>query len=277
MNFLFYFLNVACSSGQSAMTKDFASKGGRSSLFNINKAFAGSLLFFLLGLIGGFSFHIPTWLFGAGYGISLYISMFTGFKALALGPMALTSIIGSFSLIIPFLFGITVFQESLTSTGIIGMCFLLSAIVLLNFKKEGGVSLKWSVFAFGTLLANGICSLVQKYHQVYYPGQYRNEFMLAAMLTTFVLLLPLELKNQERIRQKFCPHGIIAGLMNVSANYILLYLAATEKASVLFPVVSVANVITVWLIGRLKFKERLKGLQVFGLLAGVIAIVLLNL
>ena len=277
MHFFLYLLNVTCSSGQSALCKDFASKGGRSSLFNINKAFAGTVLFFIMGLIGGFSGHLPTWLFGAGYGISLCISMFTGFSALSLGPMALTSIIGSFSLIIPFLFGITVFHESLTATGIVGMCFLLAAIILLNFKKEGGVSLKWSIFAFATLLANGTCSLIQKYHQIYYPGRYRTEFMLSAMLISLIILLPMELKNKQEPRLRLCPQGIVAGLLNVSANYILLYLAATEKASVLFPVVSVANVIAVWLIGRFRFKERLKKIQIFGLLAGVAAIVLLNL
>ena len=46
-----------------------------------------------------------------------------------------------------------------------------------------------------------------------------------------------------------------------TANYIVLYLSATENASVLFPIVSLANVVAVWLVGLLFFKEKLTLLQ----------------
>lgn len=61
------------------------------------------------------------------------------------------------------------------------------------------------------------------------------------------------------------------------ANYIVLYLAATQDASVLFPVVSAAKIIAVWIIGRFTFREQLKLTQTIGVLAGIAAIVLLNL
>ncbi|MBQ8893940.1 MAG: hypothetical protein IJ043_05975 [Clostridia bacterium] len=270
-----YLLNVGCSAGQSALGKQYAAKGGKAVVFNLNKALAGSLVFLLFGLLNGLELHLPSWLFGLGYGAALCLSMHTGFKALAMGPMALTSIIASFSLIIPFLFGITVWKEPLTLPGGIGMILLLAAILLLNFKKEDGLSVRWSVYAFLTLAANGACSLIQKYHQICYPGQYRTVFMLAAMLAVLVLLSGAGLGEKQKFTLSL--PGLAAGLMNGAANYIVLYLAAAEKASVLFPVVSVANVIAVWLIGRIVFKEKLKGMQLLGLAAGLGAILLLNL
>ena len=70
--------------------------------------------------------------------------------------------------------------------------------------------------------------------------------------------------------------GIIAGVANCLANYIVLYLSAAENASVLFPIISVFNIIAVWAIGIIFFRERLKFLQVIGLITGVISVVFLK-
>lgn len=279
MTAFLYLLNVICSAGQSALGKQYALKGGKALFFNINKALSGFLVFLLFGMLSGISFHTHTCLFGAGYGISLCISMYAGFKALYLGPMALTSIIASFSLVIPFLFGITVWGEGISLWGIIGILFLIAAVILLNFKKEeNGVSAKWLFYCLLTFLSNGICSLIQKYHQLYFPGRYRTEFMLCALLCVLLILsFTLILKRDKKERLEFSASGLICGVMNGGANYIVLFLAAKEKASVLFPIVSVANIIAVWMIGRIIFKEQLKLRQIFGLISGIAAILFLNL
>lgn len=278
MTILLYILNVACSAGQSTLSKSYSSKGGNAATFNTSNAFAGVLMFLLFGLLSGMSFHVPSLLFGLGYGIFLCISMYTGFRALAMGPMALTSIIASFSLIIPFLFGITVWKEPLSLSGAVGILLILCSIVLLNFKKEQGITLKWFLFALITLLTNGICSLIQKYHQLDYPGLYRNEFMLCALLCVLLFFFAAQkVRPEQKQSVRLCRQGLLSGVINGLANYLLLYLAATEKASVLFPVTSVAKVIAVWIIGRLLFKERLNLIQTIGLAAGLLAVVLLNL
>lgn len=278
MTALLYLLNVFCSSGQSALSKQSAIKGGSSTIFNISKAASGVVMFVLFGLLTGLTFHLPSCLMGIAYGAFLCLSMHCGFKALGMGPMAMSSIIASFSLIIPFLFGITVWGESLTVLGGVGIALLLASIFLLNFKKERGISFKWSVYAFLTMGANGISSLIQKYHQLYFPGQYRTELMVSALLTVLVILLAIELSHRERTQPiRVNSLGILSGLLNGASNYIVLYLAATEKASVLFPLVSIAHVMAVWVIGRVWFKEKLKWLQMVGQLLGLAAILLLNL
>lgn len=278
MTAFLYILNTICSAGQSTLGKQYAYHGGNATTFNINKAISGVFMFLLFGLFNGISFHIPSLCLGMCYGVFLCISMYTGFQALATGPMSLTGIIASFSLVIPFVFGITVWREALTVYGITGFFLLLCSIVLLNLKKERNVSVKWSIYAFITMIANGICSLIQKYHQSYYPNLYRNEFMLSALLCVLLVLIAAEIiKSHEKTAIKLSVSGMISGIMNGAANYIVLYLAATEKASVMFPIVSVANVIAVWTVGRILFKERLKYVQILGLVLGLSAILLLNL
>ncbi len=273
-----YLLNVSCSSGQIALGKHYAKSGGNSSAFNINKTVAGMVVFIIWGLIQGFSFHLPTAIFGIGYGISLCISMHAGFKALAIGPMALTSIIASFSLLIPFFFGICFWNEPLTLFGLCGIILLLFSILLINGKTLGGISLKWSVYTAATLITNGICSIIQKHHQIKFPTLYRTEFMLFALLCVFIILSVTPNSNlSQKQKFKFSWLGLISGILNGTANYIVLFLSATENASVLFPIVSAANIIAVWAIGLLFFKEKLTTSQTIGLILGVLSIVLLKL
>lgn len=273
-----YLVNVICSAGQSALGKQYAKRGGESLPFNINKAVIGTILFLALGWINGFSWHVQTMLFGISYGVSLCISMHTGFKALAIGPMALTSIIASFSLIIPFLFGIILWNESLTLLKFIGIILLLFSIILINIKKETGFSAKWLCYALVTLLTNGICSVIQKMHQIEFPALYRTEFMFWALLcVSIILLVTHNTKRNGKEQFEFSLLGIVSGVANCCANYIILYLSATENASILFPIIAVANIIVVWIIGILFFKERLRFFQTIGLIIGVISVVLLKI
>lgn len=278
MHILLYFCNVLCSAGQSALGKQYARRGGESLPFNINKALIGTLLFLVLGLMSGFSLHLETMLFGLFYGISLCISMHTGFKALSIGHMALTSIIASFSLIIPFLFGIILWNEILTLLKFSGIILLLLSIFLINAKKESGFSAKWLFYALVTLLSNGFCSVIQKMHQIKFPTLYRTEFMFWALLcVSIILTITYNTKRNGKVKFGFSLLGIASGIANCCANFIVLFLSATENASVLFPIIAVANIITVWVIGILFFKERLKVLQAIGLVMGVVSVVLLKI
>lgn len=278
MTVFLYLSNILFTAGQSAFGKQFARRGGNSLSFNLNKALVGTVMFFVLGCVTGFSFHFPTALFGLCYGLSLCCAMHTGFRALAMGPMALTSIIGSFSLLIPFAFGIFFWKEAFTVCKAIGIMLLLISILMINGKKESGFSFAWLMYALLTLVANGICSVVQKMHQLRFPSLYRTEFMFWALLCAWIVWSVVAVwQKEEQSRATLSLLGMVSGLMNCSANYILLYLSATENASVLFPIVSIANIIAVWLLGIVFFKERLKHTQALGLVVGVISVVLLKL
>lgn len=277
MSFLLYALNTLFACGQSSLGKLYARRGGDAAVFNLNKALAGVIIFLLFGLVQGLQPHIPSWLFGVAYGLFLGVSMHTGFQALACGPLALTSIVASFSLLIPFLWGILFWREGLTLTGVGGIALLSLTLLLLNRGGRAGLSRRWFFFAGLTLLTNGACSIVQKYHQLFWPGEYRNEFMIGAMLTVLCFTGGFHLRRPEHAPFSLNLCGLTAGAMNGLANYLVLFLAATEKASVLFPVVSVANTMAAWLAGRFLFRERLEARQLWGLGCGILAVLLLNL
>ena len=293
MVILVYCAIVACSVTQSATTKLFNKHSANSAVFNAVKALSSFLLFALMA-IGGFTFHLPTLLFGLSYGTALCLSMYTGYRALCQGPMALTSMLVSFSVIVPLLWGVTVGNEQLTPIRMIALILLLGAIVLTNTDKLRGKRapreadapskkssyLTWMLFVGATFLCNGICSVLQKQHQTLYPATYNREFMFFAMLLCALVFLAVLLAKCSPAAIKATKGtwlGALSGVANGLAGFFTLLLAGLENASVLFPIISAGTLLGVVLCGRFLLKEKLRLNHYLALLLGMLAVVFLKL
>ena len=285
MNFLFYFLIVACAGTQSATTKLYNRQAGNPAVFNAIKASAALVLFALMAAVG-FTFHLPTMLFGLAYGTCLSISMHAGYKALCLGPMALTSMLASFSVVIPLLWGVTVGGESVKGLQWVAFGLLIFAILMTNADKlrrkeraERGYAL-WLIYLLITFLTNGLCSVIQKEHQTLYPEAYSREFMLFAVLLcaiVFTVIALFQMPRRAILASKGKGWGVLSGTCNGLANFFTLVLAGLENASVLFPAISAGTILASLLCGRFIFKEKLRTHHYLALAAGVLAVVFLKL
>ena len=275
MSILLFLLNSVCYAGQSATGKQYAAKGGQAIHFNIAKVFSAVVMFAIWILVQGNGLHLHTLPYAAGYGCVLAISLYAGFKALSCGPMALTSVLVSMSLLIPFFWGFVFWEETIGTPAIVGLFCIVFAIFLIQFKKSGTISAKWILYTVITMVANGFASVIQKYHQSAYPGRFQVDFMLIAMAVAGIpTLLSIVFQKDKRI--KFHWLGIGSGILNGLANFIVLLLSANQDATVLFPLISTANVMAAWLTGILFFKEHIHWRQVCGLLAGIAGILLLT-
>lgn len=287
MIILIYISIVIFSVLQSAATKLFNQHSTNSSVFNAIKSIT-SLALFALMAVSGFKLHFPTFLFGNFFGACLCLSMYSGYRALCLGSMALTSMMVSFSVIIPLFWGVTVGKESLNFIQILALFLLLTAIVLTNSNHffQGKTShpkskyLKWSIFVSTTFLSNGICSILQKQHQALYPESYNEEFMFFAMMLCVLIFSGISLfKNSvldiKKTRGKWL--GALSGVANGLANYLTLSLAGFENASILFPVISAGTLLGAVLCGKFLFKEKLKVNHYFALGCGMLAVVFFKL
>jgi len=107
--------------------------------------------------------------------------------------MALTSMLVSFSVIIPLIWGITVGNETLKNLQYLALVLFFLAIILTNADKIKAKKTTqtnyclWLLFVGITFACNGICSILQKQHQTLYPKAYSREFMLFAMLLCSVV------------------------------------------------------------------------------------------
>ena len=102
---ILYLAIVVCSPLQSSTVRFYSKTSNNIIAFNLIKSLSALLLFVVVG-IWSFSFHLDTLVFASIYGVSLVISMHFGYKALDVGPMALTSLIVAFSVVIPIAYGL---------------------------------------------------------------------------------------------------------------------------------------------------------------------------
>ena len=288
MEIAIYIAIVLATVTQSASTKAFNSTGGSSLIFNSLKTLSALLLFLVIS-IPGFTFHTPTVFYGLAYGLALCMSMYAGYRALCLGPMALTSMLVSFSLIVPLGWGIFVRDEPMGVLKAVGLALLFGALLLVNAHNLGGARSAekgrsgqglWLLFVALTFACNGVCSILQKEHQTAYPSLYNREFMLFAMLLcalvfTTVTLIRVPVSTYRTVARK--GFGVLSGVTNSLANFLTLVLAGMENASVLFPIVSAGTILSSLLCGRLVFREKLRLNQYAALVLGVTAIVFLKL
>lgn len=279
---------VLFSNVDSVLGKHSGMKGLNLSTFNFGKAFAAILFPIVLCVIGGFTWHLPTLLFALGYGLLLSVSNYSGLGALKSGNIGIVSTLGSFAMVIPCVYGLVFLKESISVCGIIGLVLIVVSIITLNLKSgngKGKMTKKFWFYMILLLLSGGFCSLLQKAHQVAYPGFYQSEFLLYSSLIVLFVFAVINVVGSKKsgngigvsvIKDKAMIFGLIAGVCNCVANYFIMLLAAMENATTLYPVQSVLSVMSSCLVGYVIFKEKLTIKQWVSVVLGVTAAVLMN-
>ena len=280
-----YFLIILSNITQSAATKAFNQRNYAPAFFNIIKA-ASALLITLIFSLPTFKLHLPTVIFGLAYGAMLSSSMYAGYEALCRGPMALTSMLVSFSVVIPFTWGVTVRNEEMTPLKAVAIVLLICAIICTNAdkiahrgeKKKGFGA--WLAFVALTFVCNGAFSVLQKEHQTLYPSQYKQEFtVFALLLCTVIYSVPFLLRKEKRAfgEIKGKSFALLAGVTTVLSSLLTLMLASFENASILFSIISAGGVLASLLCGRFVFREKLRSNHYLALVLGIVSIVLMKL
>ncbi|MBE6629729.1 MAG: hypothetical protein E7624_02630 [Ruminococcaceae bacterium] len=216
----------------------------------------------------------------------------TSVLALRYGSLALTSLISSYSLMLPTMYGFFRFQESVYVTQLIGIALLLVSLYLTNMtkksSKEGDVpaekshfSMKWLVLVIVMALTNGMCAIVQKEEQYRFAGAYKNEFMMVALLVSFGVLtvvgLILERRDIGVVIKKGAIPAVLTGAANGATNLLVMVVTATIAASIFFPVISGGGMVLAYILSVTLFKEKFTTGQKIGILLGVVSLVFLNL
>lgn len=283
MNFLMLVGIIVCISAQQIVQKIYNGKSKGAYTFTaINALFAA--IFFALMSIGSFSFDAEVLIYSALFALA-YSTAFIGlFSAIATGPLSLSSLFMSYSLLIPTFYGLIFLDEKPDILFGIGIVALIVSLVLTNKEDKGDKKITpiWIVYVLLCFVGNGACSVVQKLQILRFNGAYKNEFMMMALLMSFVITLTIAFVRERKDMKQSIRRGghlcIACGVCNAVVNMLVMILADGRMSmSILYPVISAGGIILTFIVSRFIYKERLSKLQNIGFLLGVLAVIILNI
>jgi len=247
-------------------------------------AITGVVCAIILTFFGGFTLDISwfTWLTAIGFGIVTTTTTIFHLLALSTGPMSLTTVIMSFSMVINALSGAVFWNEKLSILKIVGialmfLCFLLT--VRTN-SSDSFATVKWFVFAVLCSISNAAIGLLQKTHQ---SSEYKNELMpflvisfLVSAVISFVVYLFVNKPEAKSNKSKkliavLIVIFVVSGVCIALNNVLCLHLSGAMDSAIFFPVNNGASLILSILAGVLLFKEKLPLRCWIGVLFGTIA------
>lgn len=291
MSTLWIVMVIVFSAMQSIMQKQYNKKTDGRGIFAFCAAAApAAMLVFLLTAVHPLSFTPKILPFSLAFSLSHASAVLFSVLALRCGPMAITLLITSYSLLIPTAYGIFFLHNPVSLTLAVGIVLLLVSLALINRKKESGEgatavkpSGKWLIFVTLAFIGNGMCSTVQNIQIQVYEGAYKSEFMLTALCISFVVMLCatvlFERKERSAVLRCGAVYAVLYGLFNGLVNFlvILLLQAGELPNTVIFPCISAGGMILTFLAAVFLYKEKMSKTQIAGFFIGVGSVIFLNI
>ncbi len=240
----------------------------------------------LLGVSGSMS----PFTFVTAFGYALIVCSFQGLSILTMreGPMALTSVIILYSMIIPSLAGPLFWHEPFGILQGVGVALMLASLWLLREKDTAATekSGRWTVLVILCFLLSGGAGVMEKIHQ---SSTYKAElpaFLLTAFSLMFVFSLTGTLVCGIRQKSKSVSrttlgrallYGGGAGVIVGIYNRVNLTLAGLLDSLVYYPIANGGALLLTVLVATVLFREKLTGRRLAGFLVGLGAIVCLSI
>ena len=251
-------------------------------IFSAVSCFA-ALVFFLIS--SGFKLtFVPELIpYALGFAASYGTAVIFGFLAIKHGSLSLSSLISSYSLIIPTVFGILFLGEKTTVTFYIGLAVLCISLFLINSKKsDDGIKItpKWILFVVLGFVGNGVCSAVQALQQRAFGGLYKSELMIIALSAVVLTLLTISFITERELILPSIKYGgiymVSNGLSNGVCNLFIMLAVGLMNAALMYPLISAGGIICTTLISIFVYKEKFTTKQYVAFAFGILAVILLN-
>ncbi|PIB32181.1 hypothetical protein BFP78_10035 [Gaetbulibacter sp. 5U11] len=227
------------------------------------------------------------WFFGAiGLGF-LFIAIFNVMALTAQrNGLSVASVASKMSVVIPIIFGLFFYNESLGWQKALGIVLALLAVYLASYKTKTDqrFSIKTLWLPIILFLGSGTIDTSIKYIETTYladngiPIFSATIFFIAGVIG-IGLLSAKAIQKQFTFDPKSIVSGVILGVVNYYSIYTLLKALNAEnfESSTIFTVNNVAIVMLTTLIGLLLFKERLLTKNWIGIGIAVLSIILVTL
>lgn len=256
-----------------------------SALYNLIIFGSMAVLYFVFGGFRLPALHILP--YGALYG--LMMAGFQIFYTLALqrGPVSHTALIVTFNLAFAISFGILYCGEQMTILHIMGLlCIFLSLVLAIDFKqtKQHKFDIIWFLMSLAAMSMNGIAAIILKLQKLSYPdedmGMLLSAYVSGALFLYLIIRYFTNVRKQPRMMLLNSTRlFLILSCSLILGAYLLLYSIGAGMISsvVFFPVVNIAPTTVISLLGIFVFRDNLTRQQLFSLIFGIAATLLLCL
>lgn len=245
-----------------------------------------SMIFFIITNKEGMFFPNEIWVYGIISGIMYAGGYYYMYLALNLGSFALTRILTTFSLLFPIFYGIFFLQEDVTFFMILGIILMVISMILTNYVKaditeKKNFSGKWLLYTIITLLCNGFISIISRMQQIKFNNECTNRFFIISLATSFVILFGLSLikdhKNLSKIIKSSVIYSFSAGVLSGFNNLCTVVAYLYIPLSLASPLKTGVSLLLGFLASLFIYKEKFTKNQLFGMVMGFLAVILLRL
>ncbi|WP_411894809.1 EamA/RhaT family transporter [Winogradskyella sp. A2] len=223
-----------------------------------------------------------TWFYGAVFLGFLFILIFNVMALTAQkNGLSVASVASKMSVIIPIIFGIVVFNESVKFIKIFGIILALVAVYLTSVKEKDNVVLTQSIYLpillfFGSGTIDTLVNYFAPDDKI--PLFSATIFGVAFCVGGFALFYKsVNMKSHFRI--KSIPFGMALGIINYASIYYLLKALRVNgyETSTVFTINNVAIVAFSTLIGLILFKEKISLKNWIGIIIAIVSIIIVTL
>lgn len=223
------------------------------------------------------------WFYGALFlGFLFIVIFFVMAKTSQENGVSVASIAGKMSLMIPIVFGILLYNESVTFLKTLGVLIALIAVYLSAVKeKEQNVAKASLFYPILLFLGSGVIDTALKYIETNYVSPSQVAFFSGSLfgiagVLGFLFILIKQFIYKEKLEFKSLIAGIALGVPNYfSIVFIIKALQNKQlESSTLFTINNVGIVIFSTFIGLLLFKEQFNTKNKIGIGLAVLGIIL---
>lgn len=206
-------------------------------------------------------------------------------KASQVAGVSVASVATKMSLVMPVIFGVIFYKESLSVFQIIGILLALAAVYFASMKEKSiALSKKALLLPLLVFLGSGIIDISMKYFQENHLDPKEVAIFSAmvfgfAALTGFVFIGVKAVKNPLKINFRNIIGGIVLGVPNYFSIFFLIRALQNEgfDSAAIFTLNNVAIVMLSTLLGILIFKEKLSLKNWGGIALAIVSISLVAL
>ncbi len=285
MPYILLLLSIVLSTGRNILSKSLsATEFGTKAFFkhqSILFAF-GSLILILFADPSALIPSPKTLLLSAIYSVLLLFAQWFYTIALGSGNTATCSAVYSMGFILPIIFGALIWSEPFSQIDLAGVICAVLAIIYSKKAQQGNQNSdkRYLLSLLIATISSGGLGIMQKIQQSSDVADEKAVFLCCAFVLASVISFIASLithaaqKNTGKHSIKISA-GI--GIAFGSCNLLNTILAGLLASSVLFPTLNIGVIILTMLCGMIFFKERISKKDLFVLLLGGMAILLLNI